>query len=710
MALKSAADIELDSPLRALPGIGPRRAARLAEAGFETVEDLLFHLPFRYEDRVRCTRIADLVPGLPATIRARVLSPRLIRTRRRGFTILRALLDDGTSAIRAVWFNQPYLERVLVAGREGFFYGEARAAREGMAALAIQNPEIEMIQEGAGEETIHTARIVPVYRAVGGLGARALRRTIHSTLAALGDGIEDFLPSELRRKLSLTWRGLALRGVHFPPPDVSLDELAEGTGPLHRRLVFEEFFLLQLGLALRRRDAKREMRGFSYRFTEETRRKLASLLPFQLTRAQKRVLREIREDMEGPSPMNRLLQGDVGSGKTVIAALTLALAAENGLQGALMAPTEILAEQHHRHLARLLGPGGYGVDLLTASVRGAARQRVLEGAASGETPIIVGTHALIGSSVRFARLGLVIVDEQHRFGVVQRAALRAKGYQPDTLVMTATPIPRSLALTIYGDLEHSVLDDMPPGRQTIKTLMRSEEHRERVYEGIRRELERGRQAFIVYPLVEENERSGLRAAVEMAGRLQKGPFGDFRVACVHGRMPRDARDETMLAFSKGDVRVLVATTVVEVGIDVPNATVLVVEHPERFGLSQLHQLRGRVGRGSEKSYCILMVAGAISEEARRRLEVLVSEPDGFRIAEQDMRLRGPGDIMGTRQHGVPALRVGDLVRDAGLMSLARREAAALVCRLPAGETQLPRALRDRLARRWRGRLELAGIG
>ncbi|PYT09424.1 MAG: DNA helicase RecG [Acidobacteria bacterium] len=715
MTTTLAPALELDSPLQGLPGVGPRRAERLREAGLETVEDLLFHLPFRYEDRTRCSRIFELAPGLPATIRARLLSPRLIRTRRRGFTIFEAILDDGSGAIRSVWYNQPYLDKVLVSGREGFFYGEPRLAREGMNALVLQNPEFELLgEEEEPEETIHTGRIVPVYRSASGLGGRALRRLIHQALSALGDGIEDFLPSEIRRKLSLTWRGLALRSVHFPPSDpsadTSMEELSEGASPYHRRLIFEEFFLLQVGLALRRRQRRLEERGFRYRFTEETRRKLAALLPFPLTRAQKRVLREIQEDMEGPAPMNRLLQGDVGSGKTVIAALTLAIAAENGLQGALMAPTEILAEQHHRKLEALLRTGAYTLDLLTSSVRGAGRRKLLERVESGETSILIGTQALIGSSVRFARLGLVVVDEQHRFGVVQRAALREKGYRPDILVMTATPIPRSLSLTVYGDLEHSLLDEMPPGRQTIKTLLRAEEHRDRVYEGIRRELARGRQAFIIYPLVEEKEQSELKAAVEMAERLQRGPFADLRVACMHGRMNRPQRDETMAAFARGEIQVLVATTVVEVGIDVPNATVLVVEHPERFGLSQLHQLRGRVGRGSEKAYCILMLPEKLSEEARRRVEVLANESDGFRIAQKDLEFRGPGDILGTRQHGLPALRAGNLIRDASLMTLARREASAFVERLAGGEAKLSRALAQRLERRWQGRFNLLQAG
>ena len=724
-------EIALDSPVESLPGIGPRRAERLREAGVVTVEDLLFHVPFRYEDRSRCARVGELVAGLPATIHARVSTPRLVRTRRRDFSFVQAVLEDDTGGIRAVWYNQPWLERLLT-GRTGFFHGEPRLAkegREGLGALVLQNPEIELVEDAdpgepsAGAEVsgeasgaprspgshgsdvpadqlLHTGRIVPVYRSLAGLTSRSLRRIIAGALDALGDGIEDFLPSEIRRKLSLTWRGSAVRGIHFPPPDLSLEELTEGTSPFHRRLAFEEFFLLQATLGSRRRRAHAQARGFRYRFTQETRAKLASLLPFALTAAQKRVLREIREDMESPAPMNRLLQGDVGSGKTVVAALALAIAADNGLQGALMAPTELLAEQHFRALSALLAPGGWSVRLLTSSVRGAERRTVIEALAGGETVIVVGTHALLQGTVNFSRLGLVVVDEEHRFGVAQRQQLlRSKGYRPDLLVMTATPIPRSLALTVYGDLDQSLLDQMPPGRRTIKTLLRSEEHRERVYDGIRRELEGGRQAFLIYPLVEESDESGMKAAVEMAGRLQSGPFSRFRVGLMHGRMKREEREEAMAAFAQGKTHLLVATTVVEVGIDVPNATVLVVEHPERFGLAQLHQLRGRVGRGSAKSYCILLAPGGLSDEARRRLEVLVAESDGFRIAEKDLALRGAGDLLGTRQHGLPVLRIGDPVRDAVLMNLARKEAEAWLGRVESGETKAPRALLERLQRR-----------
>jgi ATP-dependent DNA helicase RecG len=710
----------LDDPVSSLAGIGPKRAERLAREGIRTVEDLLFHVPFRYEDRSNCSKVVDLRSGSPATIRAQVLSPRLLRTRRRGFTIMQALLDDGTGAVRAVWYNQPYLERVLQAGQSGWFFGEPQYPSRGSGAIQLMNPEIEMIpreQEDSADaepEPIHTGRLVPVYRSVAGLGTRTLRRLVHHALESIEEGIEDFLPAVLRKRHGLTWRASALAGIHFPPEDMSFEELQAGSSEFHRRLVFEEFFLFQLGLALRRRTRRAAVRGFQYRFSEEMRRRIASFLPFPLTEAQRRVFREIRQDMESTSPMNRLLQGDVGSGKTVVAALGLAIAAENGLQGALMAPTEILAQQHHERLSALFGPAGYRIGLLTSAVRGGARRVLLEQVENGTIAILIGTHALLSSPVRFRRLGLAVIDEQHRFGVSQRSALRGKGGGPecDTLVMTATPIPRSLALTLYGDLDLSVLDEMPPGRTTIKTLRRGERHRERVYEGIRRELERGRQAFIIYPLVKETDASGMKAAVEMASRLRSGAFEGYRVACVHGRMDRAERDSAMKAFSQGIVQVLVATTVVEVGIDVPNATVLVVEHPERFGLTQLHQLRGRVGRGPEKSYCILMAGDSIPAEASLRLDALVDLDDGFRISERDFELRGPGDVLGTRQHGVLGLRIGSLVADARTMELARREAVDWLERLGAGGTGgpgIPPVLARKVAQRFGERLDLVEV-
>jgi ATP-dependent DNA helicase RecG len=515
------------------------------------------------------------------------------------------------------------------------------------------------------------------------------------------DGLDDPLPDALRARHHLELLSLALRAGHFPKTEADY-------ASARRRLVYDEFLLLQLGLAIRRQRQGRQP-GLAMNPPGALARRLLASLPFALTPAQERVWREIRLDMAEPYPMNRLLQGDVGSGKTVVAALGVLTAVESGYQAALMAPTEILAEQHLMTLGQLLAPLGVEVALLTNAVKGKARERVRAGAADGSLACVVGTHALVQGDVAFRRLGLAVVDEQHRFGVNQRATLRRKGESPDVLVMTATPIPRTLALTLYGDLEVSVIDELPPGRKPIITKSRTESARRQIYAFLREQVGEGRQVYVVYPLVEESEVIDLRAATEMADRLQREVFADLKVGLLHGRMAFAEKERVMREFKAGALHILVSTTVIEVGIDVPNASVMLIEHAERFGLSQLHQLRGRVGRGPWRSYCILL-SGAASEDARRRLDVMTATGDGFKIAEADLSLRGPGDFFGTRQSGLPEFRVADLLRDAAALEAARRDAVALIREDPNLLAPEHRALRTALLQRWRGKLDLAGVG
>jgi ATP-dependent DNA helicase RecG len=705
--------IEARTPLRYLKGVGPRRGEQLSSRGLTTVEDLLYVFPFRYEDRRSFARIAELeAGGDETTLDVQVVSGKIITTRRRGFTLFEAVLSDSTGTLRAVWYNQPYLERLFVEGRRAIVFGRAVRDRYG-AGLVIENPDYEFL-DGADAEGVHTGRIVPVYRKLGDLGSRMLRNLVHRAIDSVApESLAGLVPPEVAERHRLLDRDEALRRTHFPPPETELQDLVDRRTEPQRTLAFEEIFVLQLALALRRYGVREKGRGIAYEVTDALRTRLARLLPFSLTGAQKRVLKEIGGDLRSPYPMNRLLQGDVGSGKTIVALLTLLVAVENGYQGAFMAPTEILADQHYRNLARLLERKGadYRLGRLTGSLRSQERRQTMEAVASGELQLVVGTHALFERGVRFHKLGLVVVDEQHRFGVMQRAALVEKGVRPDVLVMTATPIPRSLALTCYGDLDLSVIDELPPGRTPIRTVVRLEEQRNRVYDGARKEVERGRQVYIVVPLVEETERSDLKAATSLADRLRRGVFSELRVGLVHGRMKGEEKDRTMQEFAAGEIQVLVATTVIEVGVDVSNATVMIVEHAERFGLSQLHQLRGRVGRGADRSYCVLMVGeGEPGAVARERLRVMEATSDGFRIAEKDLEIRGPGEVFGTQQHGLTDLQFLSVVlRDPALVDSARLEAQRMIAGEAAGREKAQKIL-SAVRPGWRKRLELARAG
>jgi ATP-dependent DNA helicase RecG len=717
----------LQGSLQYLKGVGPRRAADLHRVGLSTIEDLLYRFPTRYEDRGHFETIASLKPGVAASIAGEILSCGIRPTRRPRFKIFEMLVRDRTGSLRAIWFNQPFLNDVFHPHQRIILFGKLELTSHG---LQMQGPQYELVdgveeQEGieradegvegavdaidrvadANRSTVHTGRIVPVYEKTGQLTAKMQRTLVHHALQQLPADLPDPLPADVRRRQHLIDRRAALDAVHFPPADAQIAELNAFRSPAHRRLIFEEFFLFQLGIVQRRRRADAERKGRAVVVTDNTREAVRKILPFRLTNDQKTVIREIVKDMERPQPMNRLLQGDVGSGKTIIALMAALVAMENGLQVAFMAPTEILAEQHFFNIRRLLEQSRFRLTLLTGGTPVRKRREILGELAGGSMHMVIGTHALVQEDVAFRELGLAIIDEQHRFGVLQRATLRAKGLHPDVLVMTATPIPRTLALTTYGDLDVSVMREMPPGRQPISTTVRPESRRDDVYQFVRQQIEAGRQAYIIYPLVEESAKVDLKSATEMADHLAQDIFPEFRVALLHGRMKQDAKDRVMGAFSRNEFQILVSTTVVEVGVDVPNATVMVVEHAERFGLSQLHQLRGRVGRGVYKSQCILLYQYPITDEGKQRLKALSETTDGFEIAERDLNLRGPGDFFGTRQSGMPTLRVGDLLRDHALMEEARREAVAAL----DDPSQAP-ALTSLVNTSWEHRFGLVGIG
>jgi ATP-dependent DNA helicase RecG len=688
----------LETPLQFVKGVGPQRAALLERKGLTTVGEALFFVPLRHEDRTHLTPIRALRPGSVATIEGTIggVSPPPPGRPRHP---LKAMVRDASATIVVTWFGQRYLARTLQRGQRLVLHGKVE--RFG-ASLTLRVADFEIVEPDGEDDRLHTGRLVPVYSMTEGLTQRPLRRLMWNIVEKYGPGVPEMLPEAIRGRRHLPALAEAVRNAHFP-------ENEAGVAAARRRLAFDDFFLLQVGLAILRARVTRG-RGLAMNPPGALAGRLRASLPFSLTAAQERVWREIRQDMAEAHPMHRLLQGDVGSGKTIVAALAVLTAIEAGYQAAIMAPTEILAEQHAGTFRRLLEPLGLPVTLLTSALtpkeRGARRAAL----ADGSIACAIGTHALVQERVAFKNLGLAVVDEQHRFGVQQRARLRGKGERPDLLVMTATPIPRTLALTLYGDLDVSILDELPPGRQPIKTVARTETKRAEIYAFLRDQVRAGRQVYVVYPLVEESEAVDLKAATDMARHLQEGPFEDVVVGLLHGRLSSEEKDAIMQRFKAGQIHVLVSTTVIEVGIDVPNAAVMLIEHAERFGLSQLHQLRGRVGRGPWKSYCILLTAARLSEDARRRVEAMTRTNDGFRIAEVDLELRGHGEFFGTRQSGLPEFRAASLPRDLPILEDARKEAAAIVA--ADLELRLPehRELRQQLLARWRGKLDLASVG
>ncbi|MDP1572335.1 MAG: ATP-dependent DNA helicase RecG [Vicinamibacterales bacterium] len=700
----------LQTPLQFLKGVGPRKAADLRKAGLHTVEDLLFRFPRRYEDRSRLQPIASVKPGQMAAVAGEVLSAGLAATRRPGFKLFSALVQDASGQVQVVWPNQAFLRDVIRPHQQIVIFG--RAEIWGTRGLQITDPEFEILPAATDADaadampaTLHTGRIVPVYERTGSVTTNMQRRFVHQALELLPAALFDPVPADLTVREGWPSRRTALAQTHFPDAGTSESDLNRFRTPAQRRVIFEDFFVFQAGLALRRQQNAAVRKGLVCRVDDRVRAAARAVLPFKLTDGQKGALAEIVADMQREWPMQRLLQGDVGAGKTIVALLAALVAMENGFQAAFMAPTEILAEQHYRTIARWLSGTRFKVALLTGRVSKAARRPLMAEIERGDVHLVVGTHALVQEAVQFQALALAVIDEQHRFGVIQRATLAAKGLHPDVLVMTATPIPRTLALTECGDMEVSVIRGLPPGRRPVHTRVTPDSRRDEVYALVRAAVAEGRQAYVIYPLVEESEKVDLKAATAMAEHLATAVFPDLTVALLHGRMKGDEKAAVMQAFAAGSIHVLVSTTVVEVGVDVPNATLMIVEHAERFGLSQLHQLRGRVGRGAHASTCVLVYQAPWSEEARERLKAMAETNDGFVIAERDLQLRGPGDFFGTRQSGLPQLRAGDLTRDADLLELAYNEARRRV-----DDHALPAPVRDYVQQVWQRQFGLIAVG
>ena len=735
--------LELATPVQYVKGVGPKIAEILDGKGIQTVGDLLHYLPFRYEYRLNPRGISELRAGEMASVVGEVRNSGLFRTR--SMPIFQLTVGQGRSRLRCLWFNATYLQDKFVPGQMIALYGKVEADQR-TGELQIIQPQFEILgdptdsgdPEKKAAESLEIGRIVPIYEAAGRLTSKWFRRIIRTALENLTPDLPDAIPAAVRSHLGLVSPRAALWNVHWPEPGESLADLQSSRTPAHIRMILDELFFVELGLELKRRQQKAQT-GIAFKLDDKVRAAIKKILPFHPTAAQKKVLKEIAADMEKPYPMRRLLQGDVGSGKTIVGFEAAIIAIENGYQVALMAPTEILAQQHYFSARRILENAGYRIVLLTGSLENDRKREIRRHIAQGNAQLVIGTHALLEEKVEFGKIGLVIVDEQHRFGVMQRLKLMKKsgdagdseqggkvtgasGQQsaaasregvpePDVLVMTATPIPRTLALTLYGDLDLSVLDELPPGRTSIVTKQVGDDQSVKVWGFIRKQVEAGHQAYVVYPVIAENEESELKAAIKMYRELSGKVFADLKVGLLHGRLDAELKEQVMRMFQKGELQILVATTVIEVGVDVPNATIMVIEHAERFGLAQLHQLRGRIGRGAAKSYCILMTGGKVTEEGQRRLQAMVDTNDGFKIAELDLELRGPGEFFGTRQAGLPSFRVANIIRDGQLLEVARRE-AAFVLAGPNSEVsseEISRAL-FQMRSRWRHTYGLVEVG
>lgn len=730
--------LELATPVQYVKGVGPKIAEILAGKGIRTVGELLHYLPFRYEDRLNPRGIGELRAGEMASVVGEVRNSGLFRTR--SMPIFQLTVGQGRTRLRCLWFNATYLQDKFVPGQMIALYGKVEADQR-TGELQIIQPQFEILGDASdtadpekkAAESLEIGRIVPIYEGTGRLTSKWFRRIIRTALENLTPDLPEAIPAGVREHLGLVSPRAALWNVHWPEPGESLADLQSSRTPAHIRMIFEELFFVELGLELKRRQ-QRAQTGIAFQLDDKARAAIKKILPFHPTAAQKKVLKEIAEDMQKPYPMRRLLQGDVGSGKTIVGFEAAIIAIENGYQVALMAPTEILAQQHYFSARRILENAGYRIVLLTGSLENDRKREIRRHIAQGNAQLVIGTHALLEEKVEFGKLGLVIVDEQHRFGVMQRLKLMKKSAEgdeersgpgatdgsngprggsaePDVLVMTATPIPRTLALTLYGDLDLSVLDELPPGRTPIVTKQIGDDQSPKVWDFIRKQVEAGHQAYVVYPVIAENEESELKAAIKMYRELSGKVFSDLKVGLLHGRLDAELKEQVMRMFQKGDLQILVATTVIEVGVDVPNATIMAIEHAERFGLAQLHQLRGRIGRGAAKSYCILMTGGKVSEEGQRRLQAMVDTNDGFRIAELDLELRGPGEFFGTRQAGMPSFRVANIIRDGQLLEVAKRE-AAFVLAGPNSEVsseEISRALFQMRAR-WQHTYGLVEVG
>ncbi|HET6515955.1 MAG TPA: ATP-dependent DNA helicase RecG [Thermodesulfovibrionales bacterium] len=687
-------------PIQYIKGVGPQRARLLGRLKISTVRDALYYLPYRYEDRRNIKKIHELTCGAMETAVGRIISMDVVRLPRSRFAIFELVISDGTGLLKGKWFNQPFMKRLFTVGQELILSGIVKQNPYRGRGFEIDKPEYEFLDDDA-ENMVHTSRIVPIYRTTAGLSLRVLRSLLYHILNTCLEKMVDSLPEEIRSRNSLPGLRESILNGHFPQADTDMDELNRGVTAFHRRLSFDEFFHLEIGIAIIKRGESR-LPGIAFTAGGPLTEKLMKRLPFELTAAQQRVFQEILYDMKQPFPMNRLLQGDVGCGKTIVALLTMLRAVECGCQAALMAPTEILAEQHYINIQRLLKDLGLRITLLT----GGKKEKPGE-PGSEERDLVIGTHALIQEGVQFRKLGLIVIDEQHRFGVLQRAALRKKAHNPHVLVMTATPIPRTLAMTIYGDLDYSVIDELPPNRNPVITRLFTSGQKPLIYEAISSEVKKGRQIYVVYPMIEESENSDLKSAIAGKTALEK-IFPDFRTAIIHGKMKTAEREAVMAAFQGRGINILVSTTVIEVGVDVPNATMMLVVHAERFGLSQLHQLRGRVGRGAGQSYCFLLAYEPYGDDARRRLGVMTKSNDGFRIAEEDLDIRGPGEFFGTKQSGVPDLKNANIARDVQLLEAARKEAFTLVGTDP--EFRNEPHLKKTVEKFWAGKVEIFKTG
>ncbi|MCH7518425.1 MAG: ATP-dependent DNA helicase RecG [Candidatus Dadabacteria bacterium] len=705
-------------PIQFVKGVGPRIASILKKKGIESVEDALYYFPRMYEDRRTVKSISKLVPGERETVMGKIILAGKVRTKRR--SLYQVVISDKTGTITLVWFqfNEKYLRTAYKKGASVILTSEVTVGYRDALQIVHPRPEdIEVIDEGEeiDEEHIHFNRIVPIYPLTEGVKQRRMRRIMKSVVDTYGSSIPSFIPDQIKSTRGALEFSTALKRVHFPQEQDRVIDLSDTNSVYeskpHNTVSYSEFFLTEIGLAIKKRDVA-NLPGIAFSLTGELTESLVDKLPFDLTSAQKRVLSEIEGDMLSDRPMNRLLQGDVGSGKTIVALLSILKAVESGYQAVLMVPTEILAEQHLASVLEYVKGMGLRVVFLKSSLSKSEKNIYYKAIMSGEAQIAVGTHALIQDKVDFKNLGLVVIDEQHRFGVMQRARLMSKGKNPDVLVMTATPIPRTLALTVYGDLDVSVLDELPPGRKEIKTKVYYDQKgsRERAYGIVRKEIEKGRQAYVVYPMIEESESpdfKDLKYATQMAEELQNDVFPDFRVGLLHGKMKTDEKEAVMKRFISHHLDILVATTVIEVGVDVPNVTVMVVENAERFGLTQLHQLRGRIGRGGHDSYCILISSFKRSEDAEKRLMIMEETSDGFKIAESDLMIRGPGDFLGTKQSGLPQFRFANLIRDSRILGEAREDAFKLVKEDPE-LSKYPKLL-EQVLNRWGELLELGGI-
>ena len=687
---------DLKVSARFVKGVGPSRLSVLNRLGIETIQDLLYCFPRRHEDRSRIKKVGEIRPWNLETIKVKVLTFGE-RISKKGMNIFQVAVGDSTGVIHATWFNQPYMKDKFKIGQELILYGKV----ERYNFLQINNPEYEILT-GTKEDMVHMGRIVPIYPLTANLNQRWFRNIMKFTVDNYADEIVDILPFEMRKRNNLMALKEAVRNIHFPSSDIVLKNARE-------RIIFDEFLILLTGIALKRASIKIDLTGYSHKLEGDLIQKFKKSLAFQLTKSQLKVISEIEEDMKSQKPMNRLLQGDVGSGKTIVALCGLMLTVQNGYQGALMAPTEILAEQHYRNINEMVKGLGVKVLLLSGDLKEEERSRRRHMIEIGEADIVIGTHALIQEGVNFKKLGLAVIDEQHKFGVMQRALLKSKSENPDILVMTATPIPRTLALTVYGDMDVSIIDELPPGRGEIKTLYFEEKNREKAYKLAEEQIKIGRQAYIVYPIIDESEKSDLRAAIKMHKDLSVR-FPDLKIGLLHGRMKSKEKEDIMHDFKDCKIDMLVSTIVVEVGVDVSNASVMIVEHAERFGLSQLHQLRGRIGRGKHLSYCIL-VSEPKSDDAKHRISAMLKTQDGFKIAEEDLEIRGPGEFFGTKQHGLPELKIANIIRDKEILEIAKTEAFDLIRRDRFLRLPENRLIRDNLLSKFsKEDLALASVG